>query len=189
MFDGIGWTELLVVAIIAIVFIGPKELPAMLRTFGRVIKKIRGMASEFQGQFNEALKEAELDGLKDTIDDVRSLDPTKSIKDKLNPLKSDLEKSVEVDKKTPDKTPQEIEAEIARDHENYKKQALGDTGKSAGENAVPGFSSAPEPAAKPAKPKTARKAPAKKAPKNTATKKTKPAAKRKPAKKAAVGTT
>ncbi len=74
MFDGIGWTELLVVAVIAIVFIGPKELPGMLRTFGKMIKKVRGMAGEFQGQFNEALKEAELDGLKDAEAYAESLE-------------------------------------------------------------------------------------------------------------------
>ena len=95
---------MLVVAIIAIVFVGPKELPAMLRTFGKAIKKVRAMAGDFQGQFNDALKEAELDGVKDAINEVRSLDPTKAIKDKLNPLKADLEKSIA---KTPNRTAQE----------------------------------------------------------------------------------
>ncbi|MFD0917900.1 Sec-independent protein translocase protein TatB [Pseudahrensia aquimaris] len=178
MFD-IGWTEMLVVGIIAIIFVGPKELPGMLRTFGQAIRKIRGMAGEFQGQFNEALKEAELDGLKDTINDVRSLDPTKAIKDKLNPLKDDLEKPVKAEKKI--QTPQEIEAEIA---ENYRKAQEATKNASTGPNAVPGFSSAPtEPASEPkvvASPKktipkktAAKKAPAKKvAPKKAASKKT-----------------
>ena len=90
MFD-IGWTEMLIVAIIAIVFVGPKELPGMLRTFGRSVKKIRSMAGEFQQQFNDAIDEAELDGVRETISDVRNLDPTKAIKDKLNPLKDDID--------------------------------------------------------------------------------------------------
>ena len=61
MFD-IGWTEMLVVAIIAILFVGPKELPGMLRTFGKSIKKIRALAGDFQQQFDDALKDSELDG-------------------------------------------------------------------------------------------------------------------------------
>ena len=88
MFD-IGWTEMLVVAVVAILFVGPKELPGMLRTFGRAVKKIRMLAGDFQRQFDDALKDAELDGVKDGINQVRNLDPTKQIKDKLKPLKSD----------------------------------------------------------------------------------------------------
>ena len=90
MFD-IGWTEMMVVAIVAILFVGPKELPGMLRSFGKGIKKLRAMAGDFQNQFNDALKDAELDGVKDTIQDIRKLDPTKAIKDKLNPLKTEME--------------------------------------------------------------------------------------------------
>ena len=107
MFD-IGWTEMLVVAIVAILFVGPKELPGMLRSFGKAVKKVRMLAGDFQRQFDDALKDAELDGVKDTIGEVRNLDPTKAIKDKLNPLKSELDdvkKSVE---KADDYDPQSL---------------------------------------------------------------------------------
>ncbi len=90
MFD-IGWTEMMMVAIVAILFVGPKELPGMLRVAGQTIKKLRGMAGDVQRQFDDALKEAELDGVKDSINEVRNLNPTKAIKDKLNPLKDDLD--------------------------------------------------------------------------------------------------
>jgi sec-independent protein translocase protein TatB len=63
MFD-VGWGELLVIGIVALVVIGPKELPALLRTVGQALTKIRRMASEFQGQFQEAMREAELADLK-----------------------------------------------------------------------------------------------------------------------------
>ncbi|MDD9910628.1 MAG: Sec-independent protein translocase protein TatB [Ahrensia sp.] len=89
MFD-IGWTEMMVVAVVAILFVGPKELPGMLRTFGRSVKKLRAMAGDFQRQFDDALKEAELDGVKDTINEVRNLNPANKIKDHLNPIKQDL---------------------------------------------------------------------------------------------------
>ncbi len=86
MFD-IGWPELLVVAVVLIVVVGPKDLPRMLRTFGRTTGKLRAMAGDFRKQFDEALKEAELDDVKSVIDTARSMNPTNDIKKHLNPLK------------------------------------------------------------------------------------------------------
>ncbi len=74
MFE-IGWSEMLVIAVVLIVVVGPKDLPRMLRTFGKTVAKLRGMAGDFQKQFNEALKEAELDDVKKSIDDIRGLNP------------------------------------------------------------------------------------------------------------------
>lgn len=85
MFD-IGWTEMLVIAVVMIVVVGPKDLPKMLRTFGRTTAKLRAMAGDFQKQFNEALKEAELDDVKKSVDSLRSLNPTTEIKKQLNPF-------------------------------------------------------------------------------------------------------
>ena len=90
MFD-IGWTEMLVVAVVAILVVGPKDLPGMLRTVGKTVKKVRTMAGDFQRQFDDALKEAELDGVKKSIDDVRAMNPLNKIKDDLNPLKDTAE--------------------------------------------------------------------------------------------------
>lgn len=69
MFD-IGWGELLVIGIVALVVIGPKELPGVLRTLGQGMSKIRRMASEFQGQFQEAMREAEMQDLKKSVDEL-----------------------------------------------------------------------------------------------------------------------
>ncbi|MET0574862.1 MAG: Sec-independent protein translocase protein TatB [Mesorhizobium sp.] len=85
MFD-IGWTEMLVIAIVMIVVVGPKDLPRMLRTFGKTTAKLRSMAGDFQKQFNEALKEAELDDVKKSVDELRSLDPRNEIRKQLNPF-------------------------------------------------------------------------------------------------------
>jgi sec-independent protein translocase protein TatB len=63
MFD-IGWSELVVIGVVALIVIGPKELPGLLRNIGQVMTKLRRMASEFQGQFQDALREAELDDLR-----------------------------------------------------------------------------------------------------------------------------
>ena len=69
MFD-IGWGELLVIGIVALIVIGPKELPGVLRTLGQGMAKVRRMASEFQGQFQEAMREAEMQDLKKHVDEL-----------------------------------------------------------------------------------------------------------------------
>ena len=63
MFD-VGWSELVVIGVVALIVIGPKELPAVLRTVGQWTTKIRRMAGEFQSQFQEAMREAEMSDLK-----------------------------------------------------------------------------------------------------------------------------
>ncbi len=85
MFE-IGWTEMLVIAVVMIVVVGPKDLPKMLRTFGRTTAKLRAMAGDFQRQFNDALKEAELDDVKKSVDSLKGLNPANEIKKQLNPF-------------------------------------------------------------------------------------------------------
>lgn len=68
MFD-IGWSELVVIGIVALIAIGPKELPGVLRTVGHWMGKVRRMAAEFQGQFQEAMREAEVADLKKQVED------------------------------------------------------------------------------------------------------------------------
>ena len=85
MFD-IGWPEMLVIAVVLIVVVGPKDLPKMLRTFGKTTSNLRKMAGDFRKQFDEALKEAELDDVKSTIDAARKLNPAADIRKALNPL-------------------------------------------------------------------------------------------------------
>jgi sec-independent protein translocase protein TatB len=70
MFD-IGWSELVVIAVVALIAIGPKELPGVLRMVGQWMSKARKMAAEFQGQFQEAMREAEMADLKKTFDEVK----------------------------------------------------------------------------------------------------------------------
>lgn len=60
MFD-IGWSELLVIAVVAIVVVGPKDLPRLMRTFGHYAGKLRRMATDFQTQFEQAMSDAELE--------------------------------------------------------------------------------------------------------------------------------
>jgi sec-independent protein translocase protein TatB len=106
MFD-IGWTELLVIAVVLIVVVGPKDLPPMLRAFGKMMTRFRKVAGDFRQQFDEALKEADLDDVRQTIADAQKLNPMHSLREAMTPLrqmgddiKSDLQRSTTVDRPT-----------------------------------------------------------------------------------------
>lgn len=71
MFD-IGWSEMMVVGAVALVVIGPKDLPGALRQAGKWMGTVRRMASDFQGHVNEAMREAELDGLRRDVQNLKS---------------------------------------------------------------------------------------------------------------------
>ncbi|MDO6963887.1 Sec-independent protein translocase protein TatB [Rhizobium alvei] len=99
----VGWSEILVIALILIIVVGPKDLPGMLRTFGRMASRVRSMANEFKGQFDEAIREAELDDVRKGLNEVSKLNPTNSLRDAINPIrqlgqdiKSDLQKATTV---------------------------------------------------------------------------------------------
>jgi sec-independent protein translocase protein TatB len=73
MFDfGFGYTEMFVVAVVAIIVIGPKDLPRVLRAFGKTVAKMRGMAREFQGHLDSAMKDAGIDEVKKEFDNIKN---------------------------------------------------------------------------------------------------------------------
>ncbi|UXN04370.1 Sec-independent protein translocase protein TatB [Bartonella sp. HY406] len=84
---GIGWSEFLVIAIVAIIVIGPKDLPKVMRSFGKATAKMRSTAAEFRQQFDDAMKEAELDDVKSALDEVRNLDPRRSLTQVFDPFR------------------------------------------------------------------------------------------------------
>src|SRR5687767_14473131 len=90
MFD-MSWGEVMVIGAVALIVIGPKDLPKALRTVGNMTAKVRRMASEFQSQFNDAMREAELDEIRKQVEGVNqsvtSLDtgfnPIQTVRDEL----------------------------------------------------------------------------------------------------------
>ena len=98
MFD-ISWSEFLLIGVIALIVIGPKELPGVLRTLGQYTRKVRGMAADFQNQFQEAMREAEMTDLKKQVDDlaqdVKNFDPLKDVRSDLEATSKDIERSLE----------------------------------------------------------------------------------------------
>ena len=73
MFDfGFGYSEMFVVAVVAIIVIGPKDLPKVLRALGKTVSKMRGMAREFQGHLDQAMKETGFDEVKKEFDNIKN---------------------------------------------------------------------------------------------------------------------
>lgn len=93
MFD-IGWSELLVIGIVALIAIGPKELPGALRALGQWMAKIRRMAAEFQGQFQEAMREAEVEQLRKDMDEMAAKAKSYTQFDPLEDVRKDVERTM-----------------------------------------------------------------------------------------------
>jgi sec-independent protein translocase protein TatB len=74
MFD-IGWPELMLIMVVALIVIGPKDLPAAIRTVTTIIRKMRGLASEFQDGLESIARESGIDEAKKSVDDIISYDP------------------------------------------------------------------------------------------------------------------
>jgi sec-independent protein translocase protein TatB len=89
MFD-IGWSEFVVIGVVALIVIGPKELPGVLRAIGHWTTKIRRMAGEFQSQFQEAMREAEMADLKKQVDGLG--DAAKGVIADFDPLAEEMTK-------------------------------------------------------------------------------------------------
>jgi sec-independent protein translocase protein TatB len=85
MFD-FAWSEMAVIAAVALVLIGPKDMPVAIRSITGMIKKARRMAGEFQTHVDEMLREANLDEVKNSINDIRNFD-----------LKTEMERTVDPD--------------------------------------------------------------------------------------------
>ncbi|MCB1549733.1 MAG: twin-arginine translocase subunit TatB [Hyphomicrobiaceae bacterium] len=104
MFD-IGWSELLVIAVVAIVVVGPKDLPVLMRTVGKYIAYLKRQASEFRSQFDEAMRESEIDQVRKEMEDI-GRGAEESIRDFKSSVEQDFDKmSAEMDKPTPASEP------------------------------------------------------------------------------------
>jgi sec-independent protein translocase protein TatB len=71
MFD-ISWSELLILGIVTLIFLGPKELPVFLRTLGRYAGTVRRHANEFKAQFDAAIREAELESMREEVHEMQA---------------------------------------------------------------------------------------------------------------------
>ena len=158
----VGYSEILVIAIVLIVVVGPKDLPKMLRAFGRMMTKFRTVSGVFRRQFDDALREAELDEVRKTIADVRNLDPRNQLRDAFNPLRSaagslrsDVENAIKPAAATTTPAPAAVMAPIAKPADVAEKPAAIAKTASKAAKAKPASAKpvAAKPAAAPSKPK------------------------------------
>jgi sec-independent protein translocase protein TatB len=98
MFD-IGWTEMAVIALLALIIIGPKDLPRVLRAMGQWVRKARSLTREFQSGLDDMIREADLDEAKKAVETGKNFNVKKAVKDSVDPT-GELEeegKSIEKD--------------------------------------------------------------------------------------------
>lgn len=96
-----GWTEILVIGVVALIVVGPKDLPRMMRTVGQYAGKLRGMAREFQRSMDDAAREADLaefKDIKDTLNDVKNVqrDAAGAIRKGMSEIDKEVEKSTDL---------------------------------------------------------------------------------------------
>lgn len=190
MFD-IGWTELLLIGVVALIVVGPKDLPGMFRTLGRFTAKAKAMARDFQNAMNEAADDA---GIKDVAKDLKNATSTKNLGlDKLQTVASKFE-SWDPSKITTSKTAKGPEtAKLSEERAEQARKIQETTAKKAADRIEAEKSTstsgtgakAPAKSKKPAKKPVAKK-PASKKPASKKSAAKNPAAKSTPAKKPAV---
>lgn len=107
----IGWSEMLVILVVALVVIGPKDLPKVARQVGRWTGKARAMAREFQRSFDDMAREAELEEIKASLQKVNPANLEQTIRDTVDPDRK-LEKALDV-RETLDAETRSIQAALA----------------------------------------------------------------------------
>jgi sec-independent protein translocase protein TatB len=180
MFDfGLGSSELLLVAIVALIVIGPKDLPRLLRTMGQYMRKIQGMAREFQNHLNEAAKEAGVDDVKKDIKGMTNFTVTADLDKQGAEIKKAIESSASKASPGAASNGARTDASATNGADRAKEPAKIETAK------PPAALDKPAPAAKSETAKSSQaEAKAKAAAKPKAAPKPKPEAKPKPAAKA-----
>lgn len=84
MFPDLSWSHMLLVLVIALVVVGPKDLPKLMRKMGQWTAKARGMADQFRRSFDEMARQSELDELRKELDELRNTRPLADIDQKMN---------------------------------------------------------------------------------------------------------
>ena len=121
MFE-ISWSEILVIGVVALIVVGPKELPVLLRTVGKYMGIIKRQAAEFRAQFDEAMRESELDQIRKDVESIRN-DAEATIRDASRSVESHMDEarrefdtvtdSVKLDHQSADATTGSAAAEAA----------------------------------------------------------------------------
>jgi sec-independent protein translocase protein TatB len=95
MFDIFAWQHILILLVVALVVVGPKDLPRMMHKAGKWAGKARGMANEFRKSFDEMARQAELDELRKEIDELKKNNPVSDMMNSVTAMHDDLNKEVD----------------------------------------------------------------------------------------------
>jgi len=99
MFD-IGWQEIFLIGLVALIVIGPKDLPRALKSIMQMIKKMKGMARDFQGGLDDIVRESDLQDIRKQLEDETGGDFRRQIEDAIDPtgeVKKDLDELATVE--------------------------------------------------------------------------------------------
>lgn len=158
MLPGIGGSELIVIAVVALIVVGPKDLPKLLRQLGRFTAKMRSMADEFRTSFDDMARQSELDDLRKEVEALRSGNVTTPV---IDDIREDMRRiEGEINETIPPKghyysNSTDVPSPDAYDHNPYHAQTPADFGKPAHidepdvPNPAPELTTAAEPATKP----------------------------------------
>ena len=82
---GLAWSEVLLIGAVALIAIGPKDLPVAIKAFTGAIRKARRLAAEFQSHVDELVREADLGGITDSLNELRNFDVTSTVEKAVDP--------------------------------------------------------------------------------------------------------
>jgi sec-independent protein translocase protein TatB len=94
MLPGVGVSEYIVIAILALVVIGPKDLPMLMRKAGAFLNRLRGMAAEFRASFDEMARQSELDELRKQVEELRSGQLMQPLSAEIAPALTEIESDI-----------------------------------------------------------------------------------------------
>jgi sec-independent protein translocase protein TatB len=145
MLPGMGGFEAVIIALLALVIVGPKDLPILMRKLARWVSKVRGMAAEFRMSFDELARQSELDELRREVEALRRGDPLHPVRSELDPIAQEINAGVNETRSAHD-TPSVTD----RNHAAYEAAAAEANGEAAAADPyTPSFESTPPPAPSP----------------------------------------
>jgi sec-independent protein translocase protein TatB len=112
MLPGLGFSEIVVLAVLALLVVGPKDLPLMLRKLGQFTRKLQAMAHEFRAGFDELARQAELDELRKEVDALRKANPLTAIQEEAEAIRQDAMRPIDPDPAAQAPEPWETEPTI-----------------------------------------------------------------------------
>jgi len=111
MFDFFSWQHLSIMLVVALVVVGPKDLPRLMNMAGKWAGKARAMATEFRRSFDEMARESELAELRKEIEDLKKNNPVSDLASSMASVESEVNSSMEAVSTAPAHAPETVAAE------------------------------------------------------------------------------